>query len=178
MRFVPVKNEVTQGAAVIFRARELLVRQQTQIINALRGHLAEFGEVMRQGARYASKLISMVEDPQLAIPDTARAALLSLNLILKQLQSQIEDLDAEIARRARENKVARRLMTIPGIGPLIQFGDGENDSSDSGEAAWSDEASECPVRGRINWHVGSPLASPGRTAALPGPGVLRVLRDF
>ncbi|ETX13493.1 hypothetical protein OCH239_10280 [Roseivivax halodurans JCM 10272] len=44
-RFVPVKSEETQGAAMIFRVRELLVRQRTQIINALRGHLGEFGQV-------------------------------------------------------------------------------------------------------------------------------------
>lgn len=46
MRFVPVKSEETQGAAMVFRVRELLIRQRTQVINALRGHLAEFGQVV------------------------------------------------------------------------------------------------------------------------------------
>ena len=49
MRFVPVKSEETQGAAMVFRVRELLIRQRTQAINALRGHLAEFGQIVPQG---------------------------------------------------------------------------------------------------------------------------------
>ena len=50
MRFVPVKSEETQGAAMVFRVRELLIRQRTQAINAFRGHLTEFGLVVPQGA--------------------------------------------------------------------------------------------------------------------------------
>lgn len=50
MRFVPVKSEETQVAAAVFRVCELLIRQRTQTINALRGHLTEFGEVVPQGA--------------------------------------------------------------------------------------------------------------------------------
>ena len=50
MRFVPVKSEAAQAAAMVFRVRELLIRQRTQAINALRGHLAEFGLVVPQGA--------------------------------------------------------------------------------------------------------------------------------
>jgi transposase len=119
MRFVAVKNEEAQGGTVVFRTRELLVRQRTQIINAFRGHLTEFGEVMPQGATYASRLIAMIDDPQIALPETARAALRPLTVILAQLNEQIRDLDAQIARRVHEDEKARRLMTIPGIGPLI-----------------------------------------------------------
>jgi transposase len=50
MRFVPVKSDKTQGTAMVFRVRELLIRQRTQAINALRGHLSEFGQVVPQGA--------------------------------------------------------------------------------------------------------------------------------
>jgi transposase len=56
MRFVAVKSEAAQAAAVSFRTRDLLVRQRTQLINALRGHLAEFGEVVPQGAGHVGKL--------------------------------------------------------------------------------------------------------------------------
>jgi transposase len=56
MRFVPVKSEETQGAAMVFRVRELLIRQRTQAINALRGHLIEFGQIVPQGATNAAKL--------------------------------------------------------------------------------------------------------------------------
>ena len=59
MRFVEPKSAEAQGAAVVFRTRDLLVRQRTQLINALRGHLAEFGFVVRQGAGHVDKLIDL-----------------------------------------------------------------------------------------------------------------------
>ncbi|WPY96468.1 IS110 family transposase (plasmid) [Limimaricola variabilis] len=119
MRFVPVKSEETQGAAMVFRVRELLVRQRTQAINALRGHLAEFGAVVPQGAANAARLVALVEDRDSGLPDDARGTLDVLVGTLAQLDAQIGKLDAEIARRAKESDVARRLMTVPGIGPLI-----------------------------------------------------------
>ena len=119
MRFVPVKSEETQGAASVFRVRELLIRQRTQTINALRGHLTEFGEVVPQGAWNARRLVALVEMPDSDLPETARATLSVLVEGLCHLEERIATLDAEIARRAREDETARRLMTIPGIGPLI-----------------------------------------------------------
>ncbi|GGB31637.1 MULTISPECIES: IS110 family transposase [Alphaproteobacteria] len=119
MRFVPVKSEETQGAAMVFRVRELLIRQRTQAINALRGHLSEFGQVVPQGASNASKLIAIVEAPESGLPADALPTLRVLIAALAQLEAEIVKLDAEISRRARENEVARRLMTVPGIGPLI-----------------------------------------------------------
>lgn len=119
MRFVPVKSEETQGAAMVFRVRELLIRQRTQAINALRGHLAEFGQVVPQGAANASKLIALVEAPESDLPADAIPTLKALIATLAHLDAEIRKLDAEIARRAKENEVARRLMTVPGIGPLI-----------------------------------------------------------
>ena len=119
MRFVPVKSEETQGAAMVFRVRELLIRQRTQAINALRGHLTEFGQVVPQGAANASKLITIVEDPDSGIPADAIATLKVLVMTLANLDAEVGKLNAEIARRAKENDVARRLMTVPGIGPLI-----------------------------------------------------------
>ncbi|CUH37983.1 Transposase IS116/IS110/IS902 family protein [Jannaschia seosinensis] len=119
MRFVPVKSEETQGAAMVFRVRELLIWQRTQAINALRGHLAEFGEIVPQGAANASKLIALVEDPECTLPADAIPTLKVLVAALTQLEEEITKLDAEITRRAKENEVARRLMTVPGIGPLI-----------------------------------------------------------
>ena len=119
MRFVPVKSEDVQGAATVFRVRELLIRQRTQAINALRGHLTEFGEVVPQGAANAARLIAIVEDAASGLPEEARATLLVLIETKTRLDDQIAKLNAEISRRAKENEVARRLMTIPGIGPLI-----------------------------------------------------------
>jgi len=119
MRFVRVKSVDVQGAAMVFRVRELLIRQRTQAINALRGHLTEFGEVVPQGAANAKRLSAIVEDAASGLPDEARATLLVLIETKTRLDDQIGKLNAEISRRAKENEVARRLMTVPGIGPLI-----------------------------------------------------------
>lgn len=119
MRFVPVKSEETQGAAMVFRVRELLIRQRTQAINALRGHLTEFGQIVPQGAANASRLIAIVEDPESDLPAGAIPTLKALIATLTHLEAEVRKLDAEIARCAKENNVARRLMTVPGIGPLI-----------------------------------------------------------
>jgi len=119
MRFVPVKSEETQGAAMVFRVRELLIRQRTQAINSLRGHLSEFGHIVPQGATNASKLITVVENPESGLPADAVPTLKVLVAALAQLEAEIGKLDTEIARRAKENELARRLMTVPGIGPLI-----------------------------------------------------------
>lgn len=119
MRFVPVKSEEVQGAAMVFRVRELLIRQRTQAINALLGHLTEFGLVVPQGAANAARLIAFVEDPDSGLPGEAMATLKVLVGALTHLEDEIGKLDVEIARRAKENEVARRLMTVPGIGPLI-----------------------------------------------------------
>jgi transposase len=118
MRFVAVKSEEQQASAVVFRARDLLVRQRTQLINALRGHLAEHGMVVAQGPSHVAKLIPHVEDPASGLPDAARSTLGILIEVLKSLDDRIQRLDAEVARRAKEDEVARRLATIPGVGPV------------------------------------------------------------
>lgn len=71
MRFVPVKSEEIQGGAMVFRIRELLIRQRTQAINALRGHLGEFGRIVPHGAANAARLIAIVEDPASGLPAEA-----------------------------------------------------------------------------------------------------------
>ncbi|KLK90894.1 transposase [Microvirga vignae] len=118
MRFVVVKSEQTQAAALVFRARDLLVRQRTQIINALRGHLAEFGIVAAKGPARVPQLMQAVEDPTEPIPELARPILQMLIETLRGLDEQITRLDQEIIERAKEDETARRLMTIPGIGPV------------------------------------------------------------
>ena len=75
MRFVPVKSEEQQANGVVFRARDLLVRQRTQCINALRGHLSEYGCVFPQGITHADAVIAHVEDPDSSVPESARAVL-------------------------------------------------------------------------------------------------------
>ncbi len=119
MRFVAVKSEAKQASAVIFRTRDLLVGQRTQITNALRGHLAEYGFIAPQGLSHVERLIAEVEDPASGLPDAARSCLVRLVGMLRHLQTEIAELDREIAARAKADDLARRLMTVPGIGPVI-----------------------------------------------------------
>jgi transposase len=114
MRFVAVKSEEQQAAALVFRTRDLLVRQRTQTINAIRSHMAEYGWVAPKGPSHIAALAGLLEE----LPEAARAMIRVMLDALDQLDRQIAGLDREIARRAREDEVSRRLMTIPGIGPL------------------------------------------------------------
>ena len=118
MRFVPVKSAEQQASAAVFRARDLLVRQRTQLINSLRGLLAEHGWVAPKGLFHASTMFARIEDPSCPLPPSAREVFLVLIETAKSLDERIRLLDHEIARRAREDETARRLMTIPGIGPI------------------------------------------------------------
>ena len=119
MRFVPVKTEEQQANAIVFRARDLLVRQRTQCVNALRGHLLEFGYVFPQGISHVATLVGLVEDPQSSVPESARIILQLLVDTFTALDGQIAALDAEINRRSKADPTARRLMTIPGVGPIV-----------------------------------------------------------
>lgn len=119
MRFVGAKSAEAQGAAVVFRTRDLLVRQRTHLINALRGHLGEFGFVVRQGAGHVAKLIDLVADPASDLPAEARPVLAVIVDSLQSVQAKIAVLDREIAARAKADPVAKRLMTIPGVGPVV-----------------------------------------------------------
>lgn len=119
MRFVQGKSAQAQASAVVFRTRDLLVRQRTQLINALRGHLTEFGYVVRQGVGHVGQLVAIVRDPTSDVPAEARPVLAIIAGSLEALQAQIALLDREIAQRAKDDAVAKRLMTIPGVGPVI-----------------------------------------------------------
>ncbi|MCR5875853.1 MULTISPECIES: IS110 family transposase [unclassified Phenylobacterium] len=117
MRFVPVKTTDQQAAQAALRTRELLVRQRTMAVNALRGHLAEFGITAGVGLHNLPTLLERL-DATTEAPDYARE---SLQLLIDQIEDcsdRIGKLDVVIARRCRADPDARRLMTIPGIGPL------------------------------------------------------------
>ena len=143
MRFVPVKTEEQQGLLVVHRVREMLVRQRGQLINALRGHLAEFGIVAPQGSHRISDLTARLADPgDEKIPATARAVLQVLVDQLRETGRRIGELDERLRTRAREDEVCRRLMTIPGVGPITAtalaatIGDAKAFASGRHLAAW------------------------------------------
>ena len=119
MRFVAIKTEEQQASALVFRTRDLLVRQRTQLINAVRGHLTEYGWVAPQGPSHIMSLGDLLDEEMASSLPPAAVAMVRVMLeLLAELDNRIADLDQEIARRAREDETARRLMTIPGIGPI------------------------------------------------------------
>jgi transposase len=119
LRFVPVKTEQQQGTLAVHRVRAVLVAQKTQLINALRAHLAEFGVVAPQGVGKVTELTAVVADPEDArVPGLAREVLQGLVDQLRDTERRIEELDARLAAQAKEDDVCQRLTTIPGIGPI------------------------------------------------------------
>ena len=117
MRFVPVKSAERQGVLVLHRTRELLVRQRTMLINALRGHCAEFGMIAPLGAYRAADLVEQVREAEaIVLPDLARSALLMLADQLKALAAQIHALDRQLLIWHRQDEASQRLATIPGVG--------------------------------------------------------------
>ena len=87
-------------------------------MNALRSHAAEYGWTTPKGLPHVARLIGRVEDPSDPLPQEARAMLKVLVTTIRSLDVQVTELDREIARRVKADPVARRLMTIPGIGPI------------------------------------------------------------
>ena len=118
MRFVAVKSAEKQASGMVFKVRDLLVRQRTQVINALRGHLAEYGIIAPQGIFYVSRLAAEIETPRSDMPVVAVEMCTMLLKHLSVLDERIAALDQQIRDRARTDETVRRLMTIPGIGPI------------------------------------------------------------
>ena len=116
MRFVPVNSEETQGLLMTHKTREFLVRQQTQIVNAMRAHLGEFGITVPKGIHNVERLITACSQTDLPAP--ARKALHLLADQLVETQKKIEVLTTDIRAEASANEEAQRLQTIPGIGPI------------------------------------------------------------
>jgi transposase len=118
MRFVAVKTEAQQARAMLFRTRDLLVRQRTQLINALRGHLAEHGVVAAQGPAHLKRLAEAMADGTSRLPTAVRAL---GQLLLEQiclLDPKISDLDKRLRAVAGQAEATRRLQTMPGVGPV------------------------------------------------------------
>lgn len=119
MRFVPIKSEEDQALNVILKSRDLLVRQKTQTINALRAHLAEFGIVAAAGMAGVTSLLQIIYD------ETNGRLSRLVRLSLKQMADHIElltdkiiKLEKEIHKQIKTDTEALRLMSIPGIGPM------------------------------------------------------------
>src|SRR5580658_8092598 len=117
MRFVQIKSVEQQGQLMLHRARDLLMRQRTQLINALRAHMAELGIVAAQGREGVKELLKIIASEQDArLPVDAHASLVVLAAGLQAVQTMIGSIDKRIIVQHRSNEASKRLRTIPGIG--------------------------------------------------------------
>ena len=118
MRFVALKSKESQARALLFRSRDLLVRQRAQLITSLRGHLAEYGLVVARGKEQIRHLARALEDPETDLPEILRT---TSRMYLEQigvLTGRIVELDKLIRTEAARGPASARLQTMPGIGPI------------------------------------------------------------
>lgn len=119
MRFVAVRTAENQAVLLQHRSRKLLVKQRTMLVNAVRGHMAEFGIVAPQGLPHVVRLkLLLAEHAGREIPVLASEMLEMLFDQIDTLNKKIENLQNRIMREYRTNKTSQRLTSIPGVGPL------------------------------------------------------------
>src|SRR3974377_1694888 len=120
MRFVQIKSAEQQGQLMQHRARDLLMRQRTQVINAMRAHLAELGIPARHGREGLKELMAIVadDDDDTRLPVNARASLMVLAAPREALQTLIGSIEKRIIKQHRVNEASQRLESIPGIGVI------------------------------------------------------------
>jgi transposase len=117
MRFVQIKSVEQQGQLMLHRARDLLMRQRTQLINALRAHMAELGIVAAQGREGVKELVKIIASEQDArLPVDAHTSLVVLAAGLQALQTMIGSIERRIIAQHRSDEASKRLRSIPGIG--------------------------------------------------------------
>jgi transposase len=119
VHFVPVKSAEQQSLLLLHRTRDLLVRQRTTLICALRSHLAEFGIVAGQGKGNFARLTARLKSDDNDLPGLARSALRLMAMQIEDAAAKVEALEKEIVARHRQDDAGRRLASIPGIGPII-----------------------------------------------------------
>src|ERR1039458_4992951 len=119
MRFVAVKSVEQQGRLMQHRVRDLLMRQRTQLINALRAHLAELGIAAAQGREGIKALLAIIaQDEDSRLPVDAHASLIVLAAQLQAVQTMIGSIEKRVVGQHRSNEESKRLETIPGIGVI------------------------------------------------------------
>jgi transposase len=117
MRFVPVKTAEAQAQAMDLKLRDLLVRQRTQLINALRGHAAEFGIIAAKGISNVEALLKKIAETD--SPVAAKTTLAQLGQAIDTLDAQLAEIEKRLNARHKSNELSQRLATMPGIGPII-----------------------------------------------------------
>jgi transposase len=119
MRFVPLKSPDQQAALALHRTRDLLVKQRTQLVNMIRGLLAEFGVELARGLHHALALAKELTDGRAAkVPELAQRVVTSLAHQIGAVQEQLATLEKELVAWHRSNELSQRLATIPGVGVI------------------------------------------------------------
>src|SRR5688572_27551156 len=119
MRFVPVKSPEQQAALALHRTRDLLVKQRTQLVNMIRGLLAEFGIETARGLHHALALAARLAGGQAPdVPELAQRVVGGLAHQIGALQVQLARLEKELLAWHRSNELSQRLATIPGVGVI------------------------------------------------------------
>jgi transposase len=120
MRFVETKTLEQQSCLMLHRTRQLFMRQQTSVINAIRAHMAEFGIVAPVGRKGVEQLLAIVtEAKDQRVPELARACIAALGAQLRRLKEKILEFDRRIMAWHRSNETSRRLDELPGVGPAL-----------------------------------------------------------
>jgi transposase len=120
MRFVAIKSEEQQAAAGIHKVREMLMKQRTMTMNALRSLMAEFGIVVMEGPRHIAELEAVLADANdTRIPAPLHGGLKMLAETMRALERRIAAIDKNLVAWGRSNATFRHLITIPGYGPIL-----------------------------------------------------------
>ena len=118
MRFVPVKSADQQAQAVVLKVRETLVGQRTQLVNALRGHAAEFGVIAGKGIKRVMPLLEAIETAA-TIPLEAKTMLARLGQEIEHLDTKLAEIEVQLMTMHKANPLSQRLATIPGVGVIV-----------------------------------------------------------
>lgn len=116
MRFVPVKDADQQSVLMLHRARNLLVRQRTMLVNALRAHMAEFGIIAPQGLPHVKDLVAEIGSDETKLPELARSTLRLIADQLAETMTRVRAIELQLASWHRQSKISQLLATIPGVG--------------------------------------------------------------
>jgi transposase len=117
MHFVPVKSVTQQAQGMVLKVRETLVGQRTQLVNALRGHAAEFGVIAAKGIHQVGPLLAAIEQDT-AVPPEAKDMAALLGQQIDALDTRIQEIDGKLTAAHKADEVSQRLATIPGVGPV------------------------------------------------------------
>src|SRR6201996_7427926 len=118
MRFVPIKTAEQQAALMLVGLRDRLIRNRTQLSNAIRGYAAEFGLTSAKGMARLVPLLDRIEADE-TLPALARELFAIQAKEFAKLQAQIEEVDAKLTAWHRADECSRRLVKVPGVGPIV-----------------------------------------------------------